>query len=224
MRSFLISHIVCATLTTMIKAVLFDVDGVLLDSFEANLKFFKDLMRFTGYQPPTADRFRSMTHMTFQNLVSELTGLTSQEKIEKIIELRKNGTVPYPDELLRAPTELVATLQTLSRRYPLGVVTSRFRQEFDEASVLHPVVSLFSTIVAYEDTKKHKPHPEPMLLAAQRLGVSPSECVYIGDAQTDFEAATNAGMQFLNFAQIPLDGAAIWTDDFKKIPELIFGL
>ena len=59
------------------------------------------------------------------------------------------------------------------------------------------VKTYFRTAVAYEDTTRHKPHPEPLLLAANRLKIKPSGTVYIGDAASDMEAAKAAGMKFI---------------------------
>lgn len=53
---------------------------------------------------------------------------------------------------------------------------------------------LFDVIVAQEDTQLHKPHPDPLVLAAHRLGVIPEDCIYIGDQPSDVQAAKAADM------------------------------
>ena len=79
----------------------------------------------------------------------------------------------------------------------------------------------FDTIVAFEDTAQHKPHPEPLLTAVKRLGISPQEAVYIGDAPTDAQAAKAAGMPVIIYAGKNIKNADADIDSFEQIPERI---
>ena len=76
-------------------------------------------------------------------------------------------------------------------------------------------------MVAYEDTENHKPHPEPLLLAAKSLNVSPEECVYIGDVENDLIAGRAAGMKVIIYAKEAILGADAQTASFKELPQLI---
>jgi len=57
-----------------------------------------------------------------------------------------------------------------------------------------PLGHLFETVVGGDETEKHKPDPEPLLLAAERMGVDPSQAAYVGDSPFDVGAAKAAGM------------------------------
>jgi len=57
----------------VIKAIIFDVDGVLIDSFKANLKFNQDLMKSTGYPPPTRQNYKKMFHLSLLDLIKTWT-------------------------------------------------------------------------------------------------------------------------------------------------------
>lgn len=75
-----------------------------------------------------------------------------------------------------------------------GVVTSKRRSTAAAALQAVGIAEWVEILAALEDTDRHKPHPEPLLLGAARLGADPSVCVYVGDAVVDVVAARAAGM------------------------------
>lgn len=208
----------------MIKAVIFDVDGVLLDSFEANLKFFQDLMIKTGYKPPTREEFPTIFHLSMMDAIRAFTRSTSEEEIKRIWEMGKSREVGYPVNLLTIPEGADEVIETLSKNYLLGIVTSRIRESVYEASQLAKLKRYFQVAVSYEDTINHKPHPEPLLLASKKLSVQPEESVYIGDVENDIKAARAAGMKVIIYSQNSSSNADACTSSFKKLPELIMSL
>lgn len=204
----------------MIKAVLFDVDGVLLDSFEANLKFYQDMMNMAGYPPPTREDFPSLFHLSMRSAIEVLVSGTKEER-ERVFEMGMSRTVKYPVDLLTMPAHAKEVVGELSRIYTLGIVTSRIKNSVFEAPKLAGLRRYFSVVVCYEDTIAHKPHPEPLLLAARRLDILPSEAVYVGDAGTDLEAAKAAGMRVLMYSKEKFAKADASTSSFKEIPSII---
>src|SRR3989304_7052157 len=109
----------------MIKAVIFDIDGVLLDSFEANLKFFQDLMIKFGYPPPTKEEFPPIFHLNMWNAIRVLTKSDSEEEIKKIWEAGGSREIKYPTELLFMPESAEEEVKGLSKNYALAIVTNR---------------------------------------------------------------------------------------------------
>ena len=201
------------------KAVIFDVDGVLLDSFETNLKLFQSLMAVAGYPSPTREQYSLLFHKTLRDTVQILTGLKEEAEIKRVCDLIDGIDTPLP-----ILAEGVAdVIKDLSDHYALGVVTSRIKAYAYEPP-LNTLKHYFKTTVAYEDTENHKPHPEPLLLAAKQLGVLPEECVYIGDVKTDMEAAQAAGMRSVIYSREKIAGADAVTENFKEIPRLVAGL
>ncbi len=71
----------------MIHAILFDVDGVLLDSLEANWRFFQDLMRAAGHPAPTRDTYTSMFHLSMKEVIVALTKPAEGEEVNRIWDL-----------------------------------------------------------------------------------------------------------------------------------------
>ena len=207
-----------------IRVVLFDVDGVLLDSFEANLEFFRNLLTYAGYRPLTREEYAEIHHYSMWDVIREMTGLTSESEIRRIFEIGKKREVPYPLDLLKVPEDAKHAIETLGNDYLLGIVTSRIRNSVFEAPRLAELESHFTVTVAYEDTENHKPSPDPLLHAMKSLWVSPEETVYIGDAVTDVEAARAAGMKVILYSPTDRFGADTFVSTFLELPEAIASL
>jgi len=184
----------------MIKAVLFDVDGVLLDSFEANLDFFQKLMPIVGYPSPTRDQYRQCFHLSMLDVIKKLTAPISEEKAKKIFEIGKKQAINYQYQLVKTPIKISETILDLHKEYEIGIVTSRIKGRLLDYPQFKKIKHCFKTIIYYEDTKNHKPDPEPLLLAAKRLKVEPIKAVYIGDAESDRQAAEAAKMHFIHYS------------------------
>lgn len=208
----------------MVKAVIFDIDGTLLDSFEANLKFFQDLMARAGYAPLTREQYSRMYHLNMRDVIRTLTAPSSEDEITRIGELGRSREVEYSLELLRMPEHAEETIKALDEKYLLGIATSRLRDNVYEVPELAALRQYFRATVGYEDTLNHKPDPEPLVLAARQLGVEPRESVYVGDAETDVQAARAAGMKIIVYSKNPAAGADAATDSFVQLPELIASL
>ena len=206
----------------MIKAVLFDIDGVLLDSFEANRAFYGELLSNFGYSKPTAEEFQKVFHMSMMDAIKYSTQSKNKDEIHKIWEAGRDINVP--EGLLTAPINSENIVSILSKDYSLGVVTSRIRQNIYRAPQMVSIEKYFSTAVGYEDVENHKPHPASLILAAERLGVNPNECVYVGDMPTDMQAAKAAGMKFILYAKDALPEADAITYSFLELPNIIKSL
>lgn len=210
--------------TIMIKAVLFDVDGVMIDSFEANLKFYQGILAKFGYKEPTRDDYLPMFHMPMLEVLAALTKSNDTEKLKAMWNAGKTREIPYPIELVKSQSKLPKVIGELSENFILGIVTSRIRGGVYEIPALGELEKYFATLVCYEDTKKHKPDPEPLLLAADRLNIPNVNCVYIGDSQSDMIAAKSAGMKALLYSSKNYKDADIRTSVFEEIPKLVKAL
>lgn len=208
----------------MIKAILFDMDGVLIDSFESNLKFFQDILGHFGYKKPTREEYEKCFHLPTVEVIKKLTHLADEKKIQEINDFAMSDDFPYSLLAPTVPENAIAILRNLAKKYKLGIVTSRTKKWVFEAPELEKNKNLFSVVMAYEDTKNHKPHPEPLLVAAKKLNVQPSECVYIGDAPTDRKAGEAAGMRVIMYSHKTIEGIKVDTRTFAEIPNIIENL
>ncbi len=205
----------------MLKAIIFDIDGVLLNSFEANLKFFQDLMLFAGYAFPNRETYKNMFHLPMDQVIRKLITSKDENEVQRIWLMGKNRAIPYPSELITLVDNCEATLKVLVKKYALAIVTSRVKIGVFSLPQLASLKNLFQTTVCFEDTEKHKPDPEPLLLACERLNIKSSEAIYIGDAQTDMDAAKAANIKAIAFTTDKLSGAIAATHEFSEIPKLI---
>ncbi|HLC71547.1 MAG TPA: HAD family hydrolase [Candidatus Nanoarchaeia archaeon] len=208
----------------MIKAVIFDVDGVLLDSFEANLEFYRNLMAAAGYAPPTHQEFPKIFHLSMWDAIKHITSLDSEEEIRKIWEMGRSRKIKYPTHLLTTPPHTEETIELLSKKYSLGIVTSRIRESVYEAPALSKLQKYFQTVVAYQDTDNHKPHPEPLFLACERLQVKPQQAIYVGDVENDITAGKAAGMKVIIYSEKRFERADKCTKNFRNLPSIIYSL
>lgn len=208
----------------MIKAVIFDIDGVLLDSFEANLKFYQDLMIKAGYRPPTRKEFHKFFHLAMMDFIKAFTKSTSKKEIKQIWETGRSRKVKYHTELLKTPENSENIIKILSQTYSLGIVTSRIKEAVYEAPSLAKLRKYFKIAIAYQDTLNHKPHPDPLFLAAKKLDVKTNECAYIGDVENDLKAGKAAGMKVIIYSKKQFDTADNCTTSFEKLPEIISAL
>ncbi len=208
----------------MIKAVIFDVDGTLLDSFEANLKFFQNLMAAAGHPGLTREQYLSLYHINMRDVIRTLLASAPEEEITRIGEMGRSRAVEYPMALAHMFDGAAEAIKILSENYLLGIATSRLRDNIYEVPELAALRRYFRVTIGYEDTAEHKPDPAPLILAARQLGVLPEESVYVGDAATDLQSARAAGMKMILYSKHPVAGADAATDSFVRLPELIASL
>ena len=204
----------------MKETVLFDCDGVLLNSFEANLDVVQRTCRALNQPVITRDWYSSRFHLSLQDLVAEIVSINSKNEIAEIVQYVKKN-VPYDTTKLSLMPHCEGVVKELQEKYVLGIVTSRIYDSVYKLPQLQPLLPLFSVIVTYEDTVAHKPDPAPLLYAAEKLSIAPEDCVYVGDADTDVVAAKAAGMDYVQFSSSPLAGVIHFTNDFQKIPSMI---
>lgn len=207
----------------MIKTVIFDVDGVLIDSFEANYKFYCDLFSKYNYQIPTRDEYSQVFHKTMRDTIKILSKSPSVEEVDKMYNIAMGLELEYDDSLISIPQGAEEVLEFLSKDYNLAIVTSRDRDFVFEGPTKYKELlkRIFKVVVALEDTIEHKPSPEPILLAIKKLNSNSNECVYIGDTESDMEAARAAGVKFINYGKVPFQKADASTSLFNKLPDLI---
>lgn len=170
--------------------VLLDFDGTVVDSGAIILAS----MRHATREVLGAD------HPDHELLAGVGTPLEAQmavfapDRVEELVRVYRAHNEPLHDELDFCPgmDDVLLRLHEECRR--LGLVTAKRRATVELAFARVPVGHLFETVVAGDETERHKPDPDPLLLAAERMGVDPASTVYVGDAPFDVRAAKAAGM------------------------------
>jgi pyrophosphatase PpaX len=203
----------------VLKAVIFDVDGVLVDSKDANVQLFQDLLTGAGYPKPSREEILACFHTPLIPTLQKLTGTEDKKVIQSMVDrLNEPGFRNEPaDELFKFPQELEEVLEELHGKYKLAIVTSRMKVGVDHIFNLREIKHFFDVVVAYEDYKNPKPHPEPLQVAIKKLGVEPSEAVYIGDGHSDIEAALAAGLHSIHLSTDQHEGATAGAEEFHEL-------
>lgn len=204
----------------MLMAVVFDVDGVLVDSQAANARFFQNLFRAAGYDAPHSTDVQRYFHLSMYDAIEKLAGFDDPTEIERIWKLGHDTSL-YPLELLEYPRGLEKVLQQLQPHYRLGIATSRIRKGMPELLERGGIRSYFESVVTVDDCTNPKPDPEPLLLAVERLNVCPSAAVYVGDSLNDMVASVAAGMKGVHLSQTTSPQADIGIQTIAELPNAV---
>ena len=178
------------------KAVIFDIDNTLLNTLDMNMY---PLIRIIKEETGEDWTFRQVLRFATQPGLKTMAELGVRDvagtyaRWVRYVNEYKPGAVPY--EGIEA---VLRRLQAAGIRQ--AVVSSKMRGQYQIDMVETGLDRYMETAVLVEDTVNHKPHPEPILKCLERLCLSASEVLYVGDAPTDLQAAQNAGVDF-GFAQ-----------------------
>ena len=207
----------------MIKAAIFDMDGVIVDSEHLNIKAGKQTMLKYGIRV-SSEELQRFTRTTAQAMFRELIKRykldttfekMSNEREEKLLTLLKEGTRPT-----RGVMELLKKLK--QENIKLAIASSSHRRLIEYVLERLNITHIFDLIVSSEDIKHSKPNPEIFLKSAKELDVNPIECLVFEDSKLGVEAAKNAGMRCVgyrnpNSGNQDLSKADIVVDDFSKL-------
>ncbi|KPF68281.1 phosphoglycolate phosphatase [beta proteobacterium AAP99] len=179
----------------MIHAVLFDFDGTIADTAPDLAGTANDMRVARGLAPLPIEALRPMVSAGARGMIGLAFGLDKDahgfEPLKTEFLDRYEHRMTQASVLFSGVTELLVDLE--QRSIAWGVVTNK-AQRF--AKPLVPAMGLRPRVLICGDTTAHaKPHPEPLLEAARRLGVLPSACAYVGDDLRDVQAARAAGMR-----------------------------
>jgi beta-phosphoglucomutase len=176
------------------KAVIFDMDGTIIDSLQAHLRSYEVAGRREGVGIDS-EKVKSMVGETAHDIVR---GLFPDKPEEEIGELVREKDEWFQSTGWRDVEEISGAeriVKELKGRYKLAIGTSASIKDVELFSKKFGWFGLFDVFVAREDVQKGKPAPDIYLVAAQRMGVEPRDCTVVGDAKYDMIAAKAAGMR-----------------------------
>ncbi|HVA31441.1 MAG TPA: HAD-IA family hydrolase [Gaiellaceae bacterium] len=171
--------------------VLFDLDGTVVDSGSIILASMRHATREVLGQEFADEEL--LQAVGGPGLEAQLA-VFAPDQVDELVRVYRAHNEPLHDELeaCAGMVEVLHRLHDEGRR--LGVVTAKRRSTVELAFASVPLAHLFETIVGGDETERHKPDPEPLLLAAKRMGANPAETAYVGDSPFDVMAAKAAGM------------------------------
>ena len=171
--------------------VLFDLDGTVIDSGAIILASMRHAVKeVLGAEPPDE---LLMAAVGGPGLEAQMHAL-APDRVEELVTVYRAHNEPLHDELLccAGVEDVLVRLKEEGRR--LALVTAKRRATVELAFNALPLRQFFETVVGGDETRGHKPDPEPLLLAAERMDVEPRDCAYVGDSPFDIRAAKAAEM------------------------------
>jgi pyrophosphatase PpaX len=206
-------------------ALLFDLDGTLVDSIELILSSARHaFVGFAGHAP-TDDEWRASIGRPLQKVLLEYSS-GDEIEAERLLGRYREYQLEHHDRLLHAYDGVVDTLRALSAAgHAMAVVTSKSDWLARRALEYVGVSDLFPVLVGCDTCVNHKPHPEPVERALALLGAEPANAVFVGDSPHDVQSGRAAGVYTVGAtwgafsqAEMAASGANVLIDDISDLP------
>lgn len=205
----------------MIKAVIFDIDGTLLDTGELILRAFEHTLK--TYKIPPVERVEIKKRIG-PPLFEIYADLAPHLDPAALMETHRSFQV----ENLHLSEPFLETLATLDKLKKMGVkisaVTNRTNRSSLKTLKMAKIDHLFEIVISPEDVKHEKPNPEGLFIVLKHMNVDPSEALMVGDTSADVDAGRAAGVKTVGITHgITGDGVKEHNPDFiiHSLPELL---
>jgi pyrophosphatase PpaX len=176
-----------------LRAVLFDLDGTLIDSITLIVNSALYAFEKCGHPAPAAEEWLADLGMPLQSMFGRF--ITDEAKLADLVAGYREYQLANHDRLVRPYEEVAATLDTLhARGRALAVVTSKAEPLAHRGLAHVGLDGFFDVVVGLESCTRHKPDPEPVHIALDRLGAQPEDAVFVGDSPHDMAAGRAAGV------------------------------
>lgn len=179
-----------------VRAVLFDLDGTLIDSAPDLGAAADKMRRDRGLPSLPLEKYRPMAGAGARGMLGIAFGMTPDAPDYEV--MREEFFVNYENAMTERTVifegipALIASLLELGLAW--GVVTNKSMRFTGPLTRQIPLFRSAGAIVGGDSTPHSKPHPEPLLEAARRLKLEPGQCIYVGDDERDIAAGRAAGM------------------------------
>jgi phosphoglycolate phosphatase len=202
-----------------LRLVIFDCDGVLFDSWKANVAFYNAVLAALDL-PPLDDAARRLCHtLSSPQLYARLFPDDAQMQQRLAAAARQTDYDPFYT-LMEPVDALESTLRRLRAHCPLALATNR-------GTTVRGVVErfglaeFFSICMGILDVPRPKPAPDLLVACLDRAAVRASEAVYVGDTELDHAAAAAAGVPYVGVGD--LSGAELRVSGIRELPLLLLG-
>ena len=208
----------------MINAVIFDLDGVLIDSEPLHCRADNQVLTELGIDAPEnyLDRFAGWTNAAMWEAIK--TDYPIAKSIDELTEIQlhiKSDLLQKSD--LKAIPGIVELLEEIKiMRIPIAVASSSPRQFIDSVVEKIGIEQYFALMLSGEEVEHSKPEPDIFLKVAGLLNVNPSECLVVEDSKSGTTAAKKAGMMCIGYQNVnsgnqDLSKADLIVNDIKEI-------
>ncbi len=202
-----------------IRCVIYDCDGVLIDSLDANRWFYSFLCAATGRPPLTEEELQyahaHTVHEAIHHIFRDDPGL--EEKALGVFSRMDPGE---SISRLKLEPHLIPTLEVLKAR---GILRAISTSRTTNVELLLKKFSLephFDLVVSARDVLNPKPHPESIEKVLRAFGLRNEEALFVGDSETDGSAARSAGVKFIAYRN-PGIAADVHLEDHRDLLQLL---
>ena len=205
--------------TNTTKAIIFDCDGVLFDSKEANIAFYNAILSQFNLPPMSQEEVEYVHVSTAEGALRYLLTKRDSHVLEEILTHKPRVDYTPFIHLMHMEPHLKKLLGSLPPQIKRAVSTNRATTITDVLRI-HGLEDEFDLVISSLDVKNPKPHPESIIKILNHFTLSPSEALFIGDSEVDQEAAQGAGVPFIAYKNRSLQ-AEYHIDDLLAIKEIV---
>jgi len=197
-----------------IKAIIYDCDGVLIDSQDSNEAYYNHILEHFGQPPLTEEHLRMIQFLTAGEVMAHVfdgTGLLDDAlNYEKTMD--NDRFIP----IIRVEPNIREVLMHLRQKYRTAIATNRGKS-LRPLLAYHGLTSMFDMVVSSYDVSQTKPHPECLNIILNHFRLMPEEALYIGDNEIDQVLCERAGMPFIAYKNPSLRASHHIGDHFELL-------
>jgi len=213
----------------MVKACIFDLDGVVVDTAKYHFIAWRELAKEMGFEFTLEDneRLKGVSRMTSLEILLEIGNITlSDDEKLKLAEKKNEEYLEYiykmsPEEILPGVKNFIVTLRNKGIKIALGSASKNAKLILDRLGI----TELFDALVDGNMVSNAKPDPQVFTLGAELLGVENETCIVFEDAVAGLEAAHNANMKCVGVGDKDTLSEADWNiEGFENIKPELFNI
>lgn len=202
-----------------IRCVIYDCDGVLFDSIEANMKLYNDLCAAVGRSPLREEEVKYVHTHTVYEAIHFIFGREDELEKEALEQLKQVDLRNYIVYLKMEP-HLLQALNRLKERGILRAINTNRTTSMKHIMERFDLGPFFDMVVTALDVKHPKPHPESVEKILQNFNFKKEEVVFIGDSEVDQQTAGSAGVRFIAYKNREIE-ADVHIDDHLDLLNLL---
>lgn len=200
-----------------IELVVFDCDGVMFDTTNANMAYYNEILKHLGRPALTPEQFAYCHSHTADQSIEHL--FDDARDIEKAQSYRKNMSyVPFLKYMVLEPF-LKPLLEALRPKYKTAIATNR-SNTMDQVLSEHRLEGYFDLVVSSIDVDRPKPYPDPLIKILEHFKIKAKCALYVGDSEIDQMAAKAADMPFVAYQNRSLS-ADFHIDSLKEMAAIL---
>ncbi|MBW2266678.1 MAG: HAD family hydrolase [Deltaproteobacteria bacterium] len=185
-----------------ISAVIFDCDGVMFDSRQANVNYYNQVLANFGLKPMTEEEVTFVHMHTADESIRHIFKGTSYVEQARAYRMQMDYT-PFIKHMIMEPG-LKELLKILRPQYGLAVATNR-SDTIGEVLESNGLKEFFDIVVSSLDVEMPKPHPEAVYKILDFFSIFPEQCLYVGDSLVDWQTAKAAGVPLIAYQNEDLE-------------------